>query len=220
MAKEVPIGFDLIVFDDKEKKPRANPATKAIPVFKEIFARARRGTNLGHEQAQQKVLSEFLYIYYMIDIRSFAVQRLTGKENDTERHHLVVETLKLDSDWWPDSVVEKAAEFYEEFQFGKSPALRMLRSGYRAINKTVEYLENVDFDKVGIKGRKLYTSKDVLETLDSLQLQKTRIDKLMQEAIRDINLGGRPKGGGSIGFFEDAPSDEEVESRERIPAEL
>lgn len=207
------IGFELIVLDERGR-PVANPAFRAIPVFKEIFSRVRRDNDKRTSKDTAKVaLKEFSYIYYMIDIRSFAVQEFPGDSQDIERHLRVLDALKLPEKWRPDKVIEEAADWYKIYHY--TATVKMLRTGFIAINVTIDYLEKVDYTAKDGKGKLVYTPKDVMEMLDGLRRQKSVLESLMQEAIQDLNLGGRPKGGGSIGLFEN-PDKERLNSYDRV----
>jgi len=213
--RQYPIGLDLVVLDSTGK-PQANPATRGIPVFKEIFAAARRRRG-DHKKAQETVLSEFLYIYYMIDIRSFAVQRFPNVREDQKRHDIVRPTLKLIEGWKPSQAVEDGADFYRENH--ESPSVKMLKGGFSAINVTIDFLQNVDYTLQDSKGRPVYEPKEVMGYLSDIQLQKKNLDALWQEVLRDINLGGRPKGGGSLNIFEN-PDTQVIENYARVPESI
>jgi len=213
--RKYPIGLDLIVLD-ASGKPQANPATRGIPVFKEIFAAARRRKG-EHKKAQETVLSEFLYIYYMIDVRSFAVQRFPSNREDQERHDIVRPTLKLPHNWKPSKAVEDGADFYKDNH--ETPSVKMLKAGFSAVNITINFLQNVDYKAVDGKGKLVYEPKIVMEYLSDIQNQKKRLEALWQEVLRDINLGGRPKGGGSINIFEE-PDSQAIEDYARVPESI
>jgi len=207
--------MELIVLDEKGL-PVANPALRAIPVFKELFARTRRKGE-HHYQARARALLEVSYIYYMVDIRSFAFQRYPLETNDWERHLLVVESLKIEEGWRPDDIIEEAADWYKEHH--NTSTVKMLKAGFVAINVTIDYLEHVDYTARDSKGKFLYKPKEVMLMLGDIKTQKNVLLELMQEVIQDLNLGGRPKGGGSIGLFE-KPDKELVESYDPIPQSL
>jgi hypothetical protein len=217
LSNNTVIGFELIVLDERGR-PMANPALRAIPVFKEIFVRVRRDSdNRTMHDTAKVTLNEFSYIYYMVDIRSFAVQAHPSDTQDLERHHKVVKALKLPEKWMPDKVIEDAADWYKSFHY--TAIVKMLKTGFIAVNVTIDYLEKVDYTIRDGKGKLIYTPKEVMDMLDGLKRQKSVLESLMQEVIRDLNLGGRPKGGGSIGIFEN-PDKERLDSYDRVPTNL
>lgn len=210
------VGLELIVLDEKGL-PVANPVLRAIPVFKALFTKNKRLSGRHFYNDKDRALSEVAYIYYMVDIRSFAVQTFPLESNDLDRHHLVVKSLEFPEDYMPDNLIEKAADWYK--QYHNTATVKMLKAGFVAVNVTIDYLEHVDYTKLDSKGRLVYNPKDVMTMLSDIKTQKNILIELTQEVIQDLSTGLRPKGGGSIGLFE-KPDKELIEEYAPIPASI
>ena len=146
---------DLLVIDKDE--------VRGIPVFKAILERDKgsKGDNDGRKKLF--AFKEFLYIYFIIDYRSWIVK---AGYNDKEKHLKALKSCGLPDDYKPDSLLKEAIQFYEETQLDQLPSLRALRTIIKGLKLA---------DTIG---------ESIIKNIETaIELHQKRIEKEIEENI-------------------------------------
>lgn len=186
--------------------PVFNPEVRMFAPFKKLLERdkgrkSERGVyEVGDADGRRKILAtkELAFIYFYVDPRSSYTESYT---DDKERAEKIANVLGMPNNWSIDSVLQEAIDFYKA-EFQEDFDIKYLNSNVTAAEKTMKYLENVDYDMRDAKGNLLYKPTEVVKVLKESGSILESLKTLREKAFKKINLNINIRGGGSIGMFE------------------
>jgi hypothetical protein len=188
--------------------PVFNPEVRMFTQFKKILERDK-GKNSdrgfyekGDADGRRKILAtkELAFIYWYCDPRSSYVESYQDLDLRAEKVKVL---LDLPSAWKIDDVVQAAISFYLE-EIENDFDVMYLNAAVSATEKTLKYLQNVDYDMRDIKGNLLYKPEQVQKVIKEAGGVLESLKSLREKAFKKASLAAKIRGGGEIGMFESA----------------
>lgn len=166
-----------------------SPSALLLLPFKEIWESDK---SIKKETA----LKELAFIYYTTDFKS-PYQEYSDKDLADK----VKLAVGLPNNWKPSAAVLLGKELYSELQITRS--LKFVQGARNAIDKMIEFFDNVDFTLLDDKGQPVYKITDLVRTVKESHGMLDSLKKLEQQVKNEIEAKGTSRGGFSIGDFED-----------------
>jgi hypothetical protein len=174
--------------------------------FKKIIERdkgrkSERGVyETGDADGRRKILAtkELAFIYFYADPRSPYTESYLDLR---ERAEKIMVRLGMPENWKLDSVVQEAIDFYLE-EIKDDFDVKYLQSNIVAAERTIKYLENVDYDMRDTKGNLLYKPQDVVKVIKESGGVLESLKTLREKAFKKMNLSIKIRGGGDVNLFE------------------
>jgi hypothetical protein len=155
--------------------------TLLVPEFKEIW----------ESNKPEKAINIFKYIYLYSDFNS-------PYKNYSEEDRKLILTKDLKVEY--NEVVEKAISKYKDMN--NTFSMRFLDAAINAANKTLQYFEQVDYEKVDVKGNPIYKIKEVTDALKNCMGVITTLESLKTKVEAEQVGNNKIRGGGNISDFE------------------
>ena len=131
---------------------------------------------------------EMAFLYFYCDPRS-DYQYLI---DDEERQEAVKEGIGFDKDWKPDTLIQKAIDFYRTFDSAAATLLRMANLGVKKVQTLLTTMEPSDTKSL----------KEYLMTMKLIPEVASMIQQA-EKALNEENEYGEAKGSIEKGMFED-----------------
>ena len=179
--------MELLVLDTNNKVSIA-PAALMIPEFAIIWKN-------DFSPAKEFALRDLAYIYFICDYNSVYRSYDPDKREKQLKRDLGIRKLSAQT--------RKGVEKYKELQ--DTPSIRFLESGYKVMEETMKYFNNVNYAKTDNNGAIMYKVGEVLKCLKDVSGTMDTIDGLLQKAKTESQAKDRIRGGGDTGAFEDLP---------------
>jgi hypothetical protein len=189
--------------------PVIDPEVRTIPVFRRIIERDRgkeAGKFEGHYEkgdvdGRKKyfALKELAFIFWYADPRS----RYKNSYSDEKlRKDIVKKILELPESWEIDKLLQEAIDFYVE-DLKHDFDTRYLEANISTANKTIAYLEAVDYNARDVKGNLLYKPQDVVKVQKEAGAVIDSLKSMREKVINNLNLNRKIRGQRKPGRYED-----------------
>jgi hypothetical protein len=170
--------------------PVFNPELRMILPFKAIIDRNKNKKGFASK--------ELAFIYFFADPRSSYVESYQDLDIREEKIKVL---LGLPESWKKDSLIDEAIEFYLE-EIKDDFDYKYLNSNIIAAEKTIKYLENVDYSARDNKGNLLYKPADVVKVIKESGSVIESLKTLREKIFKKTSLTTKIRGGGDVGMFE------------------
>lgn len=154
-----------------------NPETLLISPFKEIWER-------DPSPKKEVAIQEFAYIEFMSSMlrsnpyREYPIGR---------REEIIRETIITVLDWNPDEYVLKGMEWIHNIQMEGSISYTYWLSNKRAIEKMIEFFDNVDIDERNFKsGNPLYKPRDITSAVSDAEKMLVALNGLKKKVDEEL----------------------------------
>lgn len=128
---------------------------------------------------------EFKYIWLFADWKSPYQQYL-----ETEKHKAALEDSGLTDDEWNDPDFRAAIRKYIEIK-NSSRVLNLIKTAFRALEKTRVFLDNVDLDERDpVTNKPIWKGKDILDNIGGIGIMVDRL-KDLEETYKKELLDGK-----------------------------
>ena len=186
--------------------PVFNPELRMMIPFKKIIERdkGRKSENgvfdKGDTDGRKKYIAtkELAFIYFFADPRSSYVESYQDLDIREEKIKVL---LGLPDTWKKDTLIDEAINFYLE-EVKDDFDYKYLNSSIIAAEKTMKYLENVDYNARDVKGNLLYKPVDVVKVIKDSGGVIESLKNLRDKIFKKTSLTTKIRGGGDIGMFE------------------
>lgn len=155
--------------------------TLLIPEFKLIW----------ENNPSEVALRMFTYIYLYADFNSVY-------KNYTEDHRKTILSKEFNVEYSEE--LENAITKYKELNMTFS--MRFLDAAINAANQTLTYFNNVDYDKVDVKGNPIYKIKEVTDALKNCMGVITTLESLRGKVEQEQIGNSKIKAGAKISKWE------------------
>lgn len=185
----------LFVINDKTVFPKTE--TLLIYPFKDIW---ERDSSPGKEVAIQ----ELAYIEFMVSM----MKSNPFREYPEDRKDSVIRSEVIaDKDWQPDELVEAGMKKIVELQTEGSLTYRYWMSNKTALEKQIEFFENVDVNERNFKtGNPIYKPKDIPDAVANAEKVLTTINALKTKVDEEIFESSKMRSDKVISPFADPNS--------------
>lgn len=165
-----------------------DPQIATLDVFKAILAKYR-----------DKALAviEYSYVVYMLHPKSDFIDI----RDDEERSRTIIDSLSRNKELIIDEITEKAIEFYIDRH--ETPKTLYLNSVLNALNKTKEYLDDIDYEERDDKGNFLFNPKEVIIIIKESPKLMSSIKELEDQIKKESELENTLRGSGKKGVYEE-----------------
>jgi hypothetical protein len=187
--------------------PVFNPEVRMIAPFRRLLERdkgKKSETGIyeqGDSDGRKKLIAtkELAFLYFYCDPRSpYIEQYPTDLKGRKEK---CVKLVGLPENWVIDADVKEAIAFYES-EIAEDFDVKYLSSSVIAAEKTMEYLQNVDYAARDKKGNLLYKPVDVVKVIKETGGVIEALKQLRKKVFDKVNLASRIRGGGETNLFE------------------
>jgi hypothetical protein len=186
--------------------PVFNPEVRMFAPFRKILERdkgkkSERGIyEAGDADGRKKAIAtkELGFVYWFCDPRSSYVESYQDLQLREEKIKVL---LDLPNNWKIDDAVKDAIAFYLE-EIENDFDVKFLNANINAVENTMKYLEQVDYNARDTKGNLLYKPTEVVKTIKEAGGVLESIKLLREKAFRKVSLATKIRGGGDIGMFE------------------
>lgn len=170
------------LFQINDKAVYPNPETLMIYPFSDIW---ERDTSPGKEIAIQ----EFAYMEFMVSM----LKSNPYREYQDDRKEIVIrQEVIRELDWQPDELVQAGMDKLREFQTEGSLTYRYWISNKVALEKQIEFFEQVDINERNPKTfAPIYKPKDIPDAvanaekvLTTINALKTKVDEELFESAK------------------------------------
>lgn len=218
----------LIVLDDNNMPVINRVETVLVQEFQALVTRRRmmKGDSEGRDKKLNTLELAYVYLYSEA-LLSESIYAAFDKE---EKSNKIIKDLGLPDDWSPDEKVQAAITKYTEIQNEYSPSMHLLNSLQRGLKVSAgsidmflgqlntvtkvisKWTEDIDadnldaakFDVLNKANTQLFNMIDKFMSIsNSLPGVLQKIDMLTGQVRQQLAEVKSPKGGGSLGDFED-----------------
>ena len=185
----------LFVINDKTVFPKTE--TLLIYPFKDIW---ERDSSPGKEVAIQ----ELAYIEFMVSM----MKSNPFREYPEDRKDSVIRSEVIaDKNWQPDELVEAGMKKIVELQTEGSLTYRYWMSNKAALEKQIDFFENVDVNERNFKtGNPIYKPKDIPDAVANAEKVLTTINALKTKVDEEIFESSKMRSDKIISPFADPNS--------------
>lgn len=166
-----------------------SPSALLLAPFKEIWESDK-------SPKKETALKELAFIYYTTDFKS-----PYQEYNEKDIVDKVKSAVGLSDKWKPSASVLVGKDLYSELQQTRS--LKFVQGARNAIDKMIEFFDNVDFTLLDDKGQPVYKITDLVRTVKESHGMLESLKRLEQQVKNEIEAKGTSRGGFTIGDFED-----------------
>lgn len=145
----------------------------------------------------QKGINELMFIAHLVHPKSDFAD-ITDEE---ERRKTILVSLVGANEIKFDKRTDDAIEFYRNRV--ETVKIKFLKSAIAALNKTKEYLDNVDYTLTDSKGQLIYNPNDVVRLIKESPKLMEGLIELEAQIRRDEEMQGDVRGSGKKGVYED-----------------
>lgn len=185
------------LFQINDRAVYPNPETLMISPFSEIW---ERDSSPGKEVAIQ----EFAYMEFMTSM----LKSNPYREYQDDRKEMVIrqEVIK-ELDWQPDELVEAGMEKLREMQTEGSLTYRYWMANKTALEKQIEFFENVDISERNPKTfAPIYKPKDIPDAVSTAEKVLTTINALKSKVDEELFESAKTRSQKTISPFADPNS--------------
>ena len=185
----------LFVINDKIVFPKTE--TLLIYPFKDIW---ERDSSPGKEIA----LQELAYIEFMVSMMKSNPFR---EYPEDKKDSVIRNEIISDKDWQPDELVEAGMKKIIQIQTDGSLTYRYWMSNKAALEKQIDFFENVDVNERNFKtGNPIYKPKDIPDAVANAEKVLTTINTLKTKVDEEIFESSKMRSDKIISPFADPNS--------------
>lgn len=170
------------VFEINGNVVRPTPEILLVKPFKKIWTR-------DNTKGKSVAMQEFAYIVFMSSKKKTNPYR---GYNDEIKESKIIEGVIVEEDWKPDEIVLEAIAYREDWQLNASDTMRYFNANKQALEKTINYLENIlDYKERNNAGMPIYKFTDTVrgmkeadQVLKSFVSLRTKVEEELYEASK------------------------------------
>ena len=142
-------------------------------------------------------IQEMNYIIYLLHPKS----DFSDLRNEEERSDAIIESIHRGKELRLDKITEEAIDFYKERYYNSK--INFLNSALDTLNKTKEYLDDIDFTEKDDKGGLVYDPKKVVDLIAQSPKLMAAIKELEDQIRKEEEIENSVRGSGKKGVYED-----------------
>ena len=180
--------MNMELFELKDNKLIFAPQALAINCFKALWDKDK-------SKHKEVATAELTALYFFCDYKSDFSNIL---DDTTKLKEITSIITDLGKDWKPDLDWNSAVEYYRKLQ--ETPKLKLIGSAKNALAKIEKFFNTIDLHATDKSGKPKYNAKQLLETINQVPKAMESMDKLEEQAKKEIEQknnklrGGRDKG--------------------------
>lgn len=178
------------LFQIKGNRVYPNPETLLIEPFKSIWER-----DISEEKIE--AIKELSYIEFVASVKVSNPYRGYPTESRKE----ILKKEYFDSEWKPDTLINKGIEKIEEFQTNGSETYTYWQSAMKAVEKLEDFFNNIDLDERNKAGTPIYKPSDITKALNDTEKVMQNLTALKKKVDEELFESTRTKGDKQISPF-------------------
>lgn len=187
--------MDIFLVENNTVKP--TPQSLLIKPFKEIWERDK-------STKKERAIKEFSYIEFMTSFKK--TNPFIGYA-PFDRHRKVCEHVFEDSKYIPDATVKSAMTLYDEIQTEGSVSLRFYKSLVSAVEKLIDFSNNVDLNERDAKGSAVWTPNHITQITSKAYDTLKQLSLMQQKVEQELYEASKTRGNREINIFEQRPEE-------------
>lgn len=150
----------------------------------------------SNKKSEEYIVNELLYLYFMYDLRSDYMIY-----SDEEREIQVLEELDLGDGYKVDSFMDRAIRLYSELTQTKISTI--LKTTYTLVDKTNEYINDLDLNATDINGKPIISLKDAIAAGNQNTILAEKVAKLEELQSQQLKDKSKIRGNRTKSILED-----------------